>query len=165
MANLYELSTEYTALMAEYEAAEDDAQRAEVWAMIDALQDDIADKAEAYARIMRNMQAEAESYKAEAQRLTKKQKAAEAAVEGLKQRLLDAMTLTGAGEIKTSIGKWRIQNNPWRCKVVDADAVPAEYHIPQPDMIDRAGLLKRFKETGEMLDGVEYTQTNGLRFR
>lgn len=165
MANLYELSTEYAALMAEYDAAEDDEQRARVWTMIDALQDDIADKAEAYARIMRNMQAEAEGYKAEAQRLARKQKAAEAAVEGLKQRLLNAMTLVGAGEIRTSIGKWRIQANPWSCEITDADKVPAEYHVPQPDKIDRAGLLKRFKETGEMLDGVEYTQTTGLRFR
>lgn len=165
MANLYELSTEYAALMAEYDAAEYDEQRAEVWAMIDALQDDIADKAEAYARIMRNMQAEAEAYKAEAQRLTRKQKAAEAAVEGLKQRLMNAMTLVNATEIRTSIGKWRIQANPWSCEVTDADKIPAEYHVPQPDKIDRAALLKRFKETGEMLDGVEYTQTTGLRFR
>ena len=165
MANLYELTTEYAALLAEYDMAEDDARRAEVLMMIDQLQEDIGDKAEAYARIMRNLQSDADAYEAEAKRMAAKAKAAKNAVEGLKQRLLDAMNTVGATEIRTSIGKWRIQNNPWSCEITDADKVPAEYHVPQPDKIDRMALLKRFKETGEMLDGVEYMQTTGLRFR
>lgn len=165
MPNIYELSTEYAALMAEYEMAEDEERRAEVWAMIDALQDDIADKAEAYARIMRNMQAEADAYKAEAQRLQKRQKAAENAVEQLKGRLLNAMQAVGANEISTTIGKWRVQMNPWSVNVLDDAAVPAEYHIPQPDKIDKAAILKHFKASGELLTGVEMTQTAGLRFR
>lgn len=165
MPNIYELSTEYAALMAEYEMAEDEERRADVWAMIDALQDDIADKAEAYARIMRNMQAEADAYKAEAQRLQKRQKAAENAVEQLKGRLLNAMQAVGANEISTSIGKWRVQMNPWSVTILDDAAVPAEYHIPQPDKIDKAAILKHFKASGELLTGVEMTQTAGLRFR
>jgi len=165
MPNIYELSTEYAALMAEYEMAEDEERRAEVWAMIDALQDDIADKAEAYARIMRNMQAEADAYKAEAQRLQKRQKAAENAVEQLKGRLLNAMQAVGANEISTTIGKWRVQMNPWSVNILDDAAIPAEYHIPQPDKIDKAAILKHFKASGELLNGVEMTQTAGLRFR
>ena len=165
MANLYDLTTEYAALLAEYDMAEDDARRAEVLTMIDQVQEDIGDKAEAYARIMRNLQADAEAYDAEAKRLAAKAKAAKNAIDGLKARLMDVMQMFGATEIRTSIGKWRIQNNPWSCKIMDADRVPAEYHIPQPDKIDSLGLLKRFRETGEMLDGVEYTQTAGLRFR
>lgn len=165
MANLYQLTTEYAALMAEYDMAEDEQQREEVWQMIDALQDDIGDKAEAYARIIRNLQADAEAYKAESQRLARKQKAAEAAVDGLKRRLLDAMKYTGATEITTSIGKWRVQMNPWSVDVLDADEIPMEYHIPQPDKIDKAALLRHFKETGEMLDGAMFSQTRGLRFR
>lgn len=165
MANLYELTTEYAALLAEYDMAEDDARRAEVLIMIDQVQDDIGDKAEAYARIMKNLQADADAYEAEAKRMAAKAKAAKNAVEGLKMRLLDAMRQFDATEIKTSIGKWRIQNNPWSCEITDADRVPAEYHIPQPDKIDRIALLKHFKDTGEMLDGVEYVQTAGLRFR
>lgn len=165
MANLYELTTEYAELVDQYEMADNDEQRAEILAAIGAVQGDIGDKAEAYARIIRNMQADADAYKAESQRLANKQRAAERAVEGLKARLLNAMTAVGASEIRTDIGKWRIQMNPWSVRVLDDAAVPAEYHIPQPDKIDKAGILKRFKETGELLNGVEVTQVAGLRFR
>ena len=164
MANLYELTNDYYDLMREYEFSEDD-QRAEVLQRIYGLQDTISDKAEAYARIIRNLKADAEAYKAEAQRLTAKQRAAESAIDGLKSRLLDAMNAIGADEIKTTIGKWRVQMNPASCQVIDDSAVPAEYHIPQPDKIDRNSILKHFKTTGELLPGVEITQTAGIRFR
>ena len=153
MANLYDLTAEYAALLAAYDVAEDDAKRADVLTMIDQVQEDIGDKAEAYARIIKNLQADADAFDAEAKRMAAKAKAAKNAVEGLKARLLDAMQQFDATEIKTSIGKWRIQNNPWSCE------------ITEPDKIDRMALLKRFRETGEMLDGVEYIQTAGLRFR
>lgn len=162
---LYELTDEYAALLEEYDAAEDDARRAEVLTMIDQVQEDIGDKAEAYARIMKNLQAEAEAYKAEAQRLARKQKAAESAVAGLKQRLMDAMLTVDASEIRTSIGKWKIQLNPPSCKVVEPDRVPEEYRIPQPDAIDRQGILRWFKETGEIPAGVDITREESLRFR
>lgn len=165
MANLYDLTAEYAALLAAYDVAEDDAQRADVLTMIDQVQEGIGDKAEAYARIIKNLQADADAFDAEAKRMAAKAKAAKNAVEGLKARLLDAMQQFNATEIKTSIGKWRIQNNPWSCEITEPDKVPAEYHVPQPDKIDRVALLKRFRETGEMLDGVEYIQTAGLRFR
>lgn len=162
---LYELTDAYAALLNEYDAAEDDARRAEVLAMIDQVQDDIGDKAEAYARIMKNLQADAEAFKAEAKRLAMKQKAAEGAVEGLKQRLMDAMRMVQATEIRTSIGKWKVQLNPPSCKVIEPDRVPEAYRIPQPDAIDRQGILRWYKETGELLPGVEITQAESLRFR
>ena len=165
MATLYELTSDYQKLLIEYEYSETEAERLDVMERIDALQEDIGDKAEAYARIMKNLQADADMYSTEADRLAKKAKAAKAAVDGLKQRLLTAMETFGATEIKTSIGKWRTQMNPWSCEVTDADSVPAEYHVPQPDKIDRQSIIKHFKETGEILPGCEMIQTTGIRFR
>ena len=162
---LYELTTEYKALLAEYEAAEDDERRAEVLDMIDAVQDDIGDKGEAYARVLRNLSAQRDAYKAEADRLTKKAKASEKAMEGLKAQLLSAMQRVGANKLETSIGKWSVRRNPWSVDVLDVDAVPAEYHVPQPDKIDRAAILRAFKATGEIVDGVMMNQTTGIQFR
>ena len=48
---------------------------------------------------------------------------------------------------------------------MDESEVPEEFHIPQPDKIDRVGILKHFKNTGELLPGVEITQNAGIRFR
>lgn len=162
---LYELTTEYEALLAEYEVAEDDERRAEVLDMIDAVQDDIGDKGEAYARVLRNLSAQRDAYKAEADRLTRKAKASEKAMEGLKAQLLSAMQRVGANKLETSIGKWSVRLNPWSVEVMDVDAVPAEYHVPQPDKIDKRAILATFKETGELIDGVMMNQTTGIQFR
>jgi len=163
--NLYELTTEYEALLAEYDAAEDDKRRAEVLGMIDAVQDDIGDKGEAYARVLRNLTAQRDAYKAEAQRLTAKARAAEAAQERLKAQLLGAMQRVGATKLQTSIGAWSVRTNPWSVEVLDVDAVPAEYHVPQPDKIDKRAVLKHFNETAEILPGVMMNQTTGIQFR
>lgn len=165
MATMYELSANWARLVDVYDMAEDDEERAEALDELVSTEAGIEDKAEAYARIMKNYQAEADAYKAEAQRLQKRQKAAENAVERLKSALLDAMQLTGKSEIKTGIGKWKVQNNPWSCEILDEAQVPEEYHIPQPDKIDKRAILANFKLSGEIIDGVEFRQTMGLRFR
>ena len=165
MASLYELTAKWAALVDAYDMAEDETEQADALAALADAEGDITDKAEAYARIMRNYQAAADGYKAEAQRLQKRQKAAEAAVERMKAALLDTMQNVGTDEIVTGIGKWRVQMNPWSCEVLDDAKVPEKYHIPQPDKIDRRSLIADFKATGEMFDGVEYRQTKGIRFR
>lgn len=165
MASLYELSGFYTALLDAYDGAETQEERDALIADIATAEGKIEDKAEAYAKIIRMKEEEAKAFKAEADRLTAKKQAAENMAKRLKDAMLGAMVLTGADEIKTSIGKWKLQMNPVSCQVLDAGAVPAEYHIPQEDKIDKAALIKAHKETGEVFDGVEFKQEQGIRFR
>ena len=165
MATLYKLTDEYTDLLARLESAEDEAETEAVWQEMDALEDNIVEKAEAYARIMRNKQAEVEAFKAEKKRLASCQKAAENVVERLKARLLSSMQRMNLTDIQTGIGKWSVQMNPYSCQIIDEADVPAEFHIPQPDKIDKAAILRKFKATGELLPGVEIAQTAGIRFR
>lgn len=165
MATLYELSAGYAALLDMYDQAETDAERAGIMDMLASAEGDITEKAEAYARIMKNKQAEAEGFKAEADRLTAKRKAAEAVVDRMKEAITKAMMLVDVREIGTTIGKWRLQTNPWSCEVLDVNAVPEEWHIKVEDKIDRAGLVRHFNETGELIDGVEFHQSVGARFR
>ena len=165
MATLYELSAGYASLLDMYDQAETEDERAEILDMLASAEGDITEKAEAYARIMKNKQAEADAFKAEADRLTQKRRAAEAVVDRLKDAIGTAMQITGAKEIGTTIGKWRLQDNPWSCEVLDVNAVPEEWHIKVEDRIDRAGLVRHFKETGEVIDGVEFRRSTGARFR
>lgn len=161
---LYELTDMYAQLMERYEAAETDDQREDVLAELDGLDETFEHKADAYARIMRNMMAEETAYAEEAKRMTAKARAAGNAAEAMRQRIMHAMQFIGVSEVKTSIGKWRIQKNPYSAQIIDADAVPAEYRIRQPDKIDRAGILRHYKETGEILPGVEMVRSDGVRF-
>lgn len=165
MATLYELSSEYARLMGELEFAETDEQREEIYAAIFAIDGDLADKADAYARIMRNKAGEAEMYKAEKQRFERLQRAAENAVERMKQRMYDSMRQTDTLEIPTPIGKWRRQLNNPSVEILDEAAVPAEFRIPQPDKIDKRAILDHYKATGELVDGVDIVRTEGVRFR
>ena len=148
-----------------YDMADDADERAEALEALESIEADMADKADAIARIVRNYRAEVEGLKAEEQRLALKRRSRENAIERLQRVMLDAMQATGAEKVQTSIGAWRVQANPWSCEVTDLSAVPEEWHIKVEDKIDRAGLVRHFKETGEMVDGVEYRQTMGVRFR
>lgn len=165
MASLYELNQWYTNLLADYDAAETDQERENILLMLAGTGDEIADKAEAYAKVIRMKQEEANGFKAEADRLTARRKAAENMVERLKETLKDAMKITGTSEIKTSIGKWKLVDNPWSCDVTDIDSVPQEYHIKVEDKIDRKALLETFKATGEIIPGCSFKREQGVRFK
>ena len=165
MASLYELSSAYASLIDTYDGADTDEEREEVLALLANAEGDITDKAEAYARIIRNKEAEAKSFKDEADRLTARRRAAENMVKRLKAAMLDAMKLTGQTEIPTQIGKWKIQMNPWSCEVRDIDDVPMEFHVHQPDTADKKAMLDYFKKTWEIIPGVEFKQETGVRFR
>ena len=165
MATLYELTSEYTRLLDALECAEDDVEAESIWEQIDLLDGDIQQKADAYARMMRVKQAEAEGFKAEKQRLAECQQRAEKTVDRLKTRMLEMMQVLNLTEVSTGIGKWRVQLNPWSCNVWDADGVPMDYHVPQPDKIDKAAILKNFKVTGEIPPGVDIIREPGVRFR
>ena len=165
MASLYELSAEYAGLLDAYNNAECPEEAAEILQSLMDIHGELTDKAEAYIKIIKNIQSDVDGYKAEAKRLTAKAKAGENLIERLKGAMLDAMQMTDTPKIQTSIGKWRLQPNPYKCEVTDWTKIPQEFREPQPDKIDNAGLIKHFKATGELFDGCEITQSMGIRFQ
>lgn len=165
MASLYDLTGDYMAIMDAIDGVEDESQLDDLLEQLTAIQDAIGDKAEAYARIIRNKSAEAVALKAEADRLTARRKAAERVVDELKARLKDSMTAVGATKLTTSIGAWSIQTNPPSVAITDEAQIPAEWRIPQPDKIDKGGILKWFKDSGEIIPGTEIERGTSIRFR
>lgn len=165
MATLYELNDEYTRLLAQLEVAETEEEMDCIWMEIDEVESDAARKAASYAYILRNKLAEAEALKAEKQRLEAKQKAAEGVVGRIKNLIYSTMYIANTNEIATPIGKWKRQLNNPSVQVLDEAAVPAEFRVPQPDKIDKVAILKHFKATGELVDGIDVVRTEGVRFR
>ena len=167
MASLYELSDDYRRLLDELESAETDEERDEAFRQLEQLDADIAVKAENYARVIQTKKAEAEAYAKEKERLAARQKAAKNTADRLQQSLLDTMQLLGISAINTAIGTWRVAKNPWSCEILDEKEVPEEFRIPLeiPYKIDRDAIKKHFRETGELIPGVEVSQSMGLRFR
>lgn len=161
---LYELTSEYIALQNMLEDANVE-EESELVAALAAVAGDIEDKADAYARIMKNLLADVGALDQEERRLKARRKALENRIDWLKKAIQDAMTLTGARKLKTSIGNWSLRKNPYKLTVLDESKVPARFLIEQPPKIDCSGMLEEFKQTGELFDGVEISQGESVQFR
>ena len=167
---LYELTGEYADLMAQYENAETDEEAETLWQQIDGLACDITIKADAYAKVMRNKLAESEAYRQEASRLVKLADREKKQADRLQESIKNAMLQVGANEIPTSIGTWRTKLNPPSCEVVDIKIVPEQFRkaIEPPEIpytIDKAAAKKWFKETGEIIPGLDIQQKQSIVFR
>ena len=162
---LYELTEAYSELISRLEDCQNALEESEVLSAIDAVSEDIAAKGEAYARIMRNKMAEAAGFEAEIKRLQARKKSAENTVERLKENILYAMGMVGATELNTTIGKWRMQKNVPSVVIMDESKIPEEFTAPQPPKIVKVAIMQHYKETGEIPEGCDIVQTEGVRFR
>lgn len=85
---------------------------------------DLGDKAEDYAHVIRQLEADAEQAKAEAQRLAKKARQAEAGADRLREALKDAMLLTGQTKIKRPTCSMSISTREKAVITVEPDKLP-----------------------------------------
>lgn len=165
MATLYELTDAYAQLMAQLADCESEKEEFEIVEALNDVDSAISDKGEAYARILRNLKADSDAYAAEIKRLKARKETADNAAERMLQHLHYAMEIAGATEIRTSIGKFRIAKNPWSVAVLDESKIPEEFLIPQPPKVDKTAIMRRFRESGEIIDGCDMVQREGVRFR
>lgn len=154
--SIYDIEGRLIDLLVRYEEAETEEERAEALQMIAETDMDLSAKADGYARMIKNAMGEADMIGDEIKRLQAKKKARENLVERIKETLLGVMQNTGTASIQTTIGKWSIRKNPLAVNIIDDTAIPAEFRTPQPDKIDKDGIKRLYKETGEVIEGVEY---------
>lgn len=124
---------------------------------------DIETKIENICKIIRNLTAEAEMYKAEKDRLAERQKTAENGIKRLKESLLNYMLLTNQSKVKQGVFSVRVGSTE-KVKVVEQDKIPKEFLIMQEPKIDLAGIKKAIKEGGEF-EGVTIENSNHVRIR
>ena len=132
---------------------------------------DIEDKAENYAYVLQNMKAAASElaskayiFKKEADRLQDTSNSILKKIDRLKEHLLFGMEMSGIKKIRTSIGLFYTQATT-RVDVLDAWKVPEEFATKQPPKIDKTAIQKAFRRTGEIPEGCEIVQSEGVRFR
>src|SRR5699024_12069648 len=94
--NLYELSDNYQQIQAMIEDGEEGLEDT-----LESLEDAIEDKAIGYAKVMRNLEGQANAIKEEEKRLSERRKALENNIKRMKESLQDAMLLNGKRKIKT----------------------------------------------------------------
>lgn len=162
--NLYEL-TEQARILQEW--AQDPETDAKTLAdTMESLDGEIADKLEACAKVIKNLEADETALKAEAARLTEKARTARSGIDRIKKMMQTAMEQIGKKKIKGELFSFGIQKNP-AAVVVDAEPrnIPADFLIWQQPKVDKEKLKKALK-AGEDLDGIAHlAQTESLRIR
>ena len=114
------------------------------------------EKCDSYCRIIRQLQADVEALKAEKERLDAKKRIAENAIERMKNALL-AFAQASGGKVKTSLFSVSTRTSP-KTEILDPDAIPAAYKVPQPDKIATGEILKALK-AGETIPGAALAES------
>ena len=162
MNTLYELTNEYLQLL---EMAEDPDVDPETLAdTMEAIGGEIEDKADGYARVMKQIEANAAGIKSEIDRLTARKTSMENNIKRMKESLQAAMEATGKKKFKTALFSFNIQKNPTSLKIDDPDAVPENFLIPQPPKVDNAAIKDALK-AGAVYDFAHLAQGESLRIR
>lgn len=144
--NLYELTATYQRLQNQIEAGED------YDGILAVIGDELESKADGYARVMRNMEAQAVAFKEEEKRIAEKRKRLEAGVEKLKQNLFDSMKATGKTKFKTDLFSFSIQKNGGADPVivdVPTDDLPDDL-VQITEKPDLKAIAEYIKETGDL---------------
>ena len=161
-ATLYELTGAWLDL---YEMADDPDMDPDTWFdTIEGLEGMLEDKADGYAKVIAQLNADAAAIKAEEERLYARRKTIENRTQAMKMRLQEMMEITGKTKFKTTLYSFGIQKNPASVVVDDYSKVPAEYWIEQDPKLNKSA-LKEFLSTGEACDYAHLEQGESLRIR
>lgn len=162
MASLYELTGNYQTL---YDMAEEFEENPELWEdTMEAIDGEIEEKAENYAKLIKILEADNEAYKAEEERCYKHRKANENLITRLKANLQDAMEITGKTKFKSGLFSFNVQNNAPSVFIADETRVPLQFQIPQPNKIDKTK-LKDWLKAGNECDFASLVTGRSLRIR
>lgn len=131
---------------------------------LESLNGELETKAENYVKVIKNMQAEADAYKAEINRMSDRKKSIENGIERMKNALFNAMQVTETEKIKGDLFTISLRNGaPQLPQELDWHTVPVHYLKEQEPKIDRVELLKAVK-SGEVT-GIELVKGQSLSIR
>lgn len=156
-ATLYELKEMYLNLM------DLDLEGEELGKALESIDDEIEVKAENYAGLIKNLEAEADAYKKEIERMSKIKKSLESRASLLKSNLEQAMIELDKKKFKTNLFSFNIQRNAPGIKILDVDKIPEEF-VEYEKRIKKNDLKKAIKE-GLETDAAVLVESESLRIR
>ena len=125
MSNLYQLTNNYeTVLNMLYD---EDADEQMILDTLEAIEGEIEDKADNYAKIIKELEAKQSARKEEAKRLTESAKVFENRVKALKSNLFNSMKATGKTKFATDLFSFNIAKNGGKQPLTIDGEVPEEY--------------------------------------
>ena len=165
MNTLYQLTADYLNLL---EMAEDpDIDEQAFMDTLDGIEGAIEVKAEGYAKVMRQLEADAAACDAESKRLKNKAKTIDNNIKRMKQALQYAMVATGKTKFKTALFSFGIQKNPASVVMDETyiENIPERFLIRKDPEINRKA-IKEAINNGEDIGGIAHLEsTESLRIR
>ena len=163
MATLYELTGQYKQLL---DLMEDpDIPEEAVRDTLEGIGGEIEEKADAYAKIMRQLQAEADAIEKEEERLNDRRDMLMSRVARMKEALMESMRATGKTKFKTTLFSFGIRKASQKRLVIDhEETVPDKYWVQPPKVIDRK-MLKEDLTHGDMPGVAHLEQSEYLSIR
>lgn len=113
---IYEISNDYNAFLEMMDSDEFDPQT--IKDTLESIEGEFEDKADNYAKIMKNFEVEIAGLKAEEDRLKSRRKKLEDNISRMKQVLFDNMKMTGKVKFKTGLFSFTIAKNGGKIPVI-----------------------------------------------
>ena len=161
MSTLYELTNDFRQVL---DMADDPDIDPQVIAdTLEGIEGEIEDKADGYAMVIRQLEADVLTIRMEEERLARRRRLIDANIDRMKASLQAAMKTTGKTKFKTSLFSFGIQKNPASVVIDDEAKIPLRFLIAQPPKIDKAAIKKDL--TGISRPWAHLEQTEILRIR
>lgn len=160
---LYELTGEWQQVLSMME--DPDVPEEAVRDTLEGLSGEIEEKADGYAKVMRQLQAEAEAIEKEEERLNDRRDHLMSRIVSMKSALMEAMRTTGKTKFKTALFSFGIRKAGMKKLVIDhEEAVPDKYWKQPPKVIDTK-MLKADLASGDMVGVAHLEQSEYLSIR
>lgn len=146
-----------------YENLENIDDEVAVAAAMDAVDAALEEKLESTAKVIRNLEAEADALEAEEKRLKARKTAVRNRIADIKGYVQENLEAMGKDKVTSGIFKWSIQANAPSVNILDESLIPDDYwKIERKPMKTE---IKKAIEAGELTEGVELVRTKSLRLR
>lgn len=148
--SLYDIKTRFVELMNNDELTEEQVQELGV-----ELAQELKNKSTNIIAYIINSESLLERMKMEEERLKSLRKLGEEKIEKFKKYVKENMETLGLQKIQTELGNLMIAKNPISVEIIDEDKIPKEFKEEVTTIkINKKAISDYFKETGEIVDGV-----------
>lgn len=144
---LYELTEQWEDVFNMMEDGETDEQV--IFDTLESIEGEIEDKADNYAKMIRNLQASVDVLKAEEERLYQRRKSTENHIQRLKDNLQANLEFIGKTKFKTDLFSFSVAKNGGKqpLSITDnLDEIPGKYLIPQPPKVNNDAVRELLKD-------------------
>lgn len=164
MSSLYELKDDYLYLQNLMENPEVDEQT--IRDTMEGIEGELEIKAEAYAKVILNIESDISVIKSEEKRLADRRKTLENNIKRMKEALQYVMETTGKTKFKTELFSFNVQNNAPSVVIdVDVHDLPERFWKVKEPEADKTKIKEALKQ-GEDLGGIAHLeQSASLRIK